>query len=262
MVASARPVGKMIRKRPLSPAARESAESAPLPGPEAGPGEAALLVHDVRNLLQAAHGHAEVLECEIVAEDQRERLRAIRQSVAFAASLCEDLLAAAESGRKAPFEDVDLGTVATSATAAFRARSGDAVPIQFAGPDERVFVRGRPSEIERAVLNLMWNALDAMKQAQVAEPRLDLSWGRGDRGAFFQVRDYGPGLPGGKLGQLAQPFRSSHGGGAKVRGLGLTGVRRILEEHHGLLEAGAPAAGPGAVLRLQFGVQRELEFGQ
>lgn len=262
MVASARAGGKMIRKRPHSPAARESAETAAPAGPELGPGEAALLVHDVRNLLQAAHGHAEMLECESPSAAQRERLRAIRQSVAFASSLCEDLLTAAASGRKAPFEEVDLGTVATSATAAFRARSGDAVPIQFAGPEERVFVRGRASEIERAVLNLMWNALDAMTQAQVTEPRLDLSWGRGERGAFFQVRDYGPGLPGGKLGQLAEPFHSSHGGGAKVRGLGLTGVRRILQEHHGLLESGAPASGPGAVLRLQFGVQRELEFGE
>lgn len=252
----------MIRKRPPSPSARESAESAPLPAPEAGPGEAALLVHDVRNLLQAAYGHSEFLECEIQDEPQRQRLRAIRQSVAFAASLCENLLATAATGRKAPFEEVDLGTAATSATAAFRAQSGDGVQIQFAGPPERVLVRGRPSEIERAVLNLMWNALEAMNQAQVAEPRLDLSWGRNGRGAFFEVRDYGPGLPDGKLGQLAQPFRSSHGGGAKVRGLGLTFVKGILQEHHGRLESGMPAAGPGAVLRLQFGVQRELEFGQ
>lgn len=262
MVASARPGGKMIRKRPLSRSSLESADPAPREAPEAGPGDAALLVHDVRNLLHAAHNHAEILESEIAAVAQRERLRAIRQSVAFAASLCEDLLAAAATGRKAAFEEVDLGTIATSATAAFRARSGDNVPVQFAGPEERVFVRGRPTEIERAVLNLMWNALDAMQQAQVAEPRLDLTWGRDARGAFFQVRDYGPGLPAGKLGDLTQPFRSSHGGAATVRGLGLTGVQRILQEHHGALEAGAAASGPGAVLRLQFGIQRELEFGQ
>lgn len=252
----------MIRKRPPSPSARESAESAPLPAPEAGPGEAAHLLHDLRNLLQGAHSPVEFLELEITNESQRQRLRAIRQSISFAGLLCENYLAAAATGRKAAFEEVDLGTAATSATAAFRAQSGDGVQIQFAGPPERVLVRGRPSEVERSVLNLMWNALEAMNQAQVTEPRLDLSWGRNERGAFFEVRDYGPGLPDGKLGQLAQPFRSSHGGGPKVRGLGLAFVKEILQEHHGRLESGMPAAGPGAVLRLQFGVQRELEFGQ
>jgi len=262
MVASAAPGGKMIRKRPLSLPAREAANPAPRVEPEAGPGDAALLVHDVRNLLHAAHNHAEILECEIANEGRRERLRAIRQSVAFAASLCEDLLAAAACGHKAPFEEVDLGTIATSATAAFRSLSGDGVQIQFAGPEQRVFVRGRPTEIERAVLNLMWNALDAMQGARVAEPRLDLSWGRNARGAFFQVRDFGPGLPAGKLGNLAQPFCSGHAGADKVRGLGLTGVQRILQEHDGVLESGAAASGAGAVLRLQFGIQRELEFGQ
>lgn len=277
MVASAQPGGKMIRKRPLS---RSVLPADPVPpggggggvgggvgagpsaGGDAGPGDAALLVHDVRNLLHAAHNHAEILECELTAAAQRERLRAIRQSVAFAASLCEDLLAAAAAGRKAPFADVDLGTVATSATAAFRALAGDGVAVQFAGPEERIFVRGRQTEIERAILNLMWNALDAMQQAQVAAPRLDLAWGREARGAFFQVRDYGPGLPAGKLGDLTQAFRSGHAPGGLVRGLGLTGVQRILQEHHGALESGAAASGPGAVLRLQFGVQRELEFGE
>jgi C4-dicarboxylate-specific signal transduction histidine kinase len=254
MVASALPGGKVIRPMPEHFLQPENSDSG-------GPSDAALLVHDVRNLLHLAHNQTEILESELKDPEQLKRLRYARQSLAFAASLCEDLLAAAASGRKAPFAEVDLGIVATSVTASFHAHFSDSVPVQFAGPGERVFVRGRATEIERAVLNLMWNALDAMQQADVAEPRLDLSWGRNARGAFFQVRDYGPGLPGGKLTDLTRPFHTSHSTTGKVRGLGLTAVQRILKEHDGILESGSAAAGPGAVMRLQFGVQRELEFG-
>lgn len=254
MVPSAPPCGKMIHPVPEHSLQPENSDSS-------GPSDAALLVHDVRNLLHLAHIHTEFMESELKDPAQRKRLRDVRQSLAFAATLCEDLLSAAASGHKAPFADVDLGTVATSVTASFRALFSEAVPVQFEGPEGRIYVRGRATEIERAVINLMWNALDAMQQAEVPEPRLDLSWGRNARGAFFQVRDYGPGLPPAQLSDMARPFRSSHHGTDKVRGLGLTAVRRILQEHHGVLEAGAPATGPGAAMRLQFGIQRELEFG-
>lgn len=225
---------------------------------ERGPEQAALVAHDIRNLLGVALGHAELAEAELP-EAQRPRLRAIRRAVASAGLLCEELLARAAGARPAPFEEVDLGTVAHAATADFRARAGEEVRVQFAGAEGRVLVRGRLSELARAVLNLMWNALDAMEQSGAAQPRLDLSWGRGERGAWLEVRDYGPGLTPQQLGDLARPFRSTRADG-RVRGLGLAAVREILRRHGGALEAAAPAPGPGAVLRLQFGVQRELEF--
>jgi C4-dicarboxylate-specific signal transduction histidine kinase len=259
MVASARLGGNMVRKRPI-PLASARAATETLRSAADSPGDAALVAHDVRNLLHSAAGRAELLEKRL-GEEERAQLRSVRRDVALAAMLCEELLAAAASGRPAPFADVDLGTVATAATATFRGRSGEQLPIQFAGPEARVIVRGRFSELERALLNLMWNALDAMEQGFTPAPRLDLHWGRNARGAFIEVRDHGPGLPAVALADLARPFRSTHGGEGKVRGLGLAGVQRILRAHEGVLEAAAPAHGPGSVLRMQFGMQRELEFG-
>ncbi len=228
------------------------------PEPDDGPGDAALAAHDVRNLLGVALGNAELLERE-VGEAQRGRVRALRRAIALAGLLSEEMLAAAAGSRPAPFEEVDLGTVAHAATADFRARADEGVVVQFAGPEGRVHVRGRLSELARALLNLMWNALDAMEEAGTRPPRLDLAWGSNENGPWIEVRDYGPGLPPAMLAELARPFRTTRADG-RVRGLGLAGVQRILRNHGGALVAAAPAAGPGAVLRLQFGVQRELEF--
>lgn len=228
--------------------------------PTSPPGfsESALLAHDVRNLLAVALGNVEILETEIGAEWMH-RLRAVRRPLVKAGMLCEEMLAAEAGARPAPFEDVDLGTVAHSATADFHARAGDAVRVQVAGPDSRTIVRGRLQELSRALLNLMWNALDAMEDARERQPRLDLSWGRDERGAWLELRDYGPGLSPQQLAELSRPFRSTHADG-RVRGLGLTGVQHILRCHGGALSAERPGAGPGTVMRMQFGVQKELEF--
>ena len=239
--------------------------------PRSSPAEeaeaAAMVAHDVRNLLAQAHMHAELRLADLGAapppaggSELADSLRAIRRSVAQAVTLCAELLAAA-GGRPAPMQPVDLEQVVHSAAALFRARAGKAARLQLAGAGERVIVHGRRMEIERALLNLLWNALEAMEESGVAEPRADLSWGRGHDGPWLQVRDHGPGLSSASLAELAQPFRTTREEDGRVRGLGLASVHRILRAHGGALEAEPPASGPGTVMRMRFGVQRELDFG-
>lgn len=259
MVASAGADGNMKRPPSDDPDPRERAGLPETSTAARGPSDSALLAHDVRNLLAVALGNVEFLEAE-GGQEFAQRLRAVRRPLVKAGMLCEEMLAAEAGARPAPFEDVDLGTVAHSACADFHARAGDAVRVQVAGPDGRTIVRGRLQELTRAVLNLMWNALDAMEDARVHPLRLDLAWGRDARGAWLELRDYGPGLTPQQLTELSRPFRSTHADG-RVRGLGLPGVQRILRVHGGALSASPPAAGPGTVMRMQFGVQKELEFG-
>ncbi len=212
------------------------------------------LAHDLRNLLQAVHGHADLqlhaLGGEGCGPDLAESLQAIRRAADHAVTLCEDLLQSAQ-GRPAPFAEVDLGEVAHSAAALFLARAGSAAELELVGPEDRVRFRGRRLDLERALLNLMWNALEAMEEHDLS-PRLRLSWGPG----FLEVRDHGPGLDPAAL--TAAPTTRDDG---RVHGIGLASVRRVAAEHGGRLVVRPAVEGRGTVCRIEFGVQPELGFG-
>lgn len=217
---------------------------------------AALVAHDVRNLLAAAGGISEVLECETADPAAAERLRALRFQIFHAETLLEDLIVRS-LGRPRPMGEVDLEVVAQQANASVRARAGRALQVEVVGPEQRLIVRGREHDLVRALCNLMWNALDAMRASAQTAPRLDVSWGLAGEAPFLQVRDYGPGLPAGFLGRRALSATTPDG---RIHGLGLASVRHVLSEHGGVLVAEAAPGGLGTVMRMHFGMQRELAF--
>jgi len=218
--------------------------------------EAALAAHDLRNLLATVVGHADlqlraVEDRAVDPEQLQESLRAVRLAAGRAATLCEELLAM-EDG-VACSEPVELGALARGAAELLMTGTGGTVALELVG-EQPVVVHGARSGLERALLNLMWNALDA--QRGIPRPELRVAWGGGTEGAWLEVADRGPGLPGGALGDLSSAGRSTRGDG---RGLGLHAVARTMRRHGGRLQGG-PRDGGGAVLRLEFGLERELDF--
>lgn len=226
--------------------------------------EAALFAHDLKNLLATVLGHAELqyrrlddvggADTELGAS-----LRAIQLTGGRAVEICEDLLAIARGARDA-WEPVDLAGVAAAAASIFEARAepGERCRLEGARGAE---VAGSRLSLERAALNLLWNGWEAACTAGVERPALALRWGAGRSGSWLEVQDNGPGLPGGSLAGLAEPYRSTKSPGAgPARGLGLHAVAGILRVHGGRL-TGRNAPAGGAVLRMEFGIERELDFG-
>ncbi|MFQ5748917.1 MAG: ATP-binding protein [Planctomycetota bacterium] len=231
--------------------------------------EVATLAHDLKNLLASVVGHADLqlvrLRAEAPGSDLTRSLEAIRLSAGRAAQVCEEILAVSGGGRRVR-EPVELGSVARAALQLLRARTDTEFRGRADGP-AGLCVRGSRLALERAVLNLLWNALEACGDTGREPAEIEIAWGRGHSGPWIEVRDNGPGLPGGILGTLSRPFQSSRpgpggppGGGAGVRGLGLYAAARILREHGGRLTGRNRRDRSGAVLRLEFGLERELEF--
>lgn len=106
------------------------------------------------------------------------------------------------------------------------------VNVPYDGP-ERLRIDIRPSEILRAVTNLVENAL---KYAGAARMRLRVE---PDGLATIEVEDDGPGIPAGECDQMLEPF--ARGDAARTLnndtgfGLGLTIARAIAEGHGGRL---------------------------
>jgi two-component system OmpR family sensor kinase len=203
--------------------------------------------HELRTPLQSIRGYAEVFRLGAAAdpEETATAMRRIEDEAARMGVLVEDLLTLARldelpSGERV---DVDLAQLAQNAAADARAvEPGRPIAVEAAGP---VVVKGDPSRLHQVLANLLRNALVHTPPGSPVEVSVSRAGGR----ARLEVRDHGPGLPGGDPAQLFERFRRAGGAGRERgpagAGLGLAIVAGIVGAHGGSVEAGN-AAGGGA----------------
>jgi len=108
-------------------------------------------------------------------------------------------------------------------------------------PDREVFVEGHPVALERAVRNLVANALDAQASpGKTHRPPVELVLELHAAQARLTVLDRGPGLPPGSEDLIWEPDFTTKRRGT---GLGLPLVRQVLESHGGSVSAGTRPGG-------------------
>jgi signal transduction histidine kinase len=142
--------------------------------------------------------------------------------------LINDLVELAREGR-APFhiEDVRLDLVAKRVAA--RA-VGRAPGLRYELDYRPTLVRGDPDALERAISNLVDNAL----KWSPPDGHIRISAG----GGTVEVSDDGPGIPADDLPYIFDRFyRSAKARALPGSGLGLAIVRRIADIHDGTVEA-------------------------
>lgn len=94
-------------------------------------------------------------------------------------------------------------------------------------------VRGNRVELQQVLVNLLVNSVEAMRDAGVAQPRLELRAARQGRGGLrIGVRDNGPGVPEASREDIFEPYFTTKAGGL---GMGLMMCRTIAESHGGKL---------------------------
>jgi two-component system sensor histidine kinase MprB len=107
---------------------------------------------------------------------------------------------------------------------------------------EPTILAGLPARLERAVVNLIDNAVKYSPAGEPVEIRL--------HGKELTVRDHGPGIPAEDLLHVFDRFyRGAEARGRPGSGLGLAIVRQVAGQHGGSVTA-APAAGGGTLMRL------------
>lgn len=96
---------------------------------------------------------------------------------------------------------------------------------------------GHKGQLQEVVLNLIHNALDAMKTSSALERTLRVRTEKRGRNAIgISVQDSGPGIQQGQMERIFDPFVTTKKDGM---GLGLAICRLILERHGGRLSASA-----------------------
>lgn len=108
-------------------------------------------------------------------------------------------------------------------------------------------------QIQQVLLNLLKNALDAMREAPPETRAIDIALASRDTDVLVTVRDHGAGLTATQRARLFEPFYTDK---AEGLGLGLSISYSIVEAHGGTLTANAPAQGRGMVFSLSLPIVR------
>jgi two-component system, OmpR family, sensor histidine kinase MprB len=141
-------------------------------------------------------------------------------------------------------DDVRLDRIVEEVAERAQVRAGERVGFQVSA--EPTVVRGEPQRIQRAVANLVDNAVKWSPPGGVVQLEL--------QGGELSVRDHGPGFADADLPHVFERFYRAEGArGLPGSGLGLAIVRQAAEAHGGVASAGN-APGGGALLRVSFGV--------
>jgi signal transduction histidine kinase/CheY-like chemotaxis protein len=200
------------------------------------------VAHEVNNPLMAIASHAELrlADAKLPAE-QRAEMQSILRQAQRAAKLLRGLLRFVRAGEKSAAA-VNLNDVVRSAIDLVSYRfTIDEISIEGRLDPELPKVVGDANRLEQVVINLLSNAIDALRLVKPPPPRrltvdsfVDARLGR----VCVTVSDNGPGVPADVGQRLFRPFASTKG--RRGTGLGLYISRQLVREAEGELELVAP----------------------
>jgi signal transduction histidine kinase len=124
--------------------------------------------------------------------------------------------------------DAVVGVMALARTEA----ENNAVSVKTQLADGLALVQGDRVQLQQVLLNLITNAIEAMRGVSQEQRELLISTGNDTNGVLVEVRDSGPGLAPATVGRVFEAFYTTKPGGL---GLGLSICRSIIETHGGRL---------------------------
>ncbi len=189
---------------------------------------ASKVAHEVRNPLNAIKGAAHYLRSEIENSEAKKYLMLIEEQVERVNGVTTQLLSLTKP--MAPvFKPGKLDDPLDRALQVTRPQMMTKnITVNIHRDDLIPEVYINEAQLEQALINIILNAVDA----NPTESRLDIYLKNKENTGVVElnVRDYGCGLPEEEVDQLFTPFFTTK---TKGTGLGLTIVKRIVENHRG-----------------------------
>jgi len=191
---------------------------------------AAGLAHEIRNPLAGIAGVIEIIGRDLPSTSPaRAVVKDVRLEIAQINRILTDLL---ETARPHP-PQVCLSNLNTTVEhAVMLARQqvfSKPIKIELQQAPDLAEVEHDSDQIHQVLLNLLLNAVQAIEG--VGTVRVEIA--SRDDCASVVVSDTGRGIPPQNLSNIFRPFYTTKGNGT---GLGLSLVRRIVEEHHGRID--------------------------
>jgi len=184
--------------------------------------------HQLRTPLAGLRAHVELALAQPLPEASRAQVEQVHQATVRTARLANQLLALAraEPGARSITSLVDLKSL-TEGEADFWVHQALARDIDLGFELAPAPVEGDAFLLREALANLVHNALEYSARGA----RVTVRTGRGERGAFLEVEDDGPGIPVAERARVLERFYRVPGTPGTGSGLGLAIVREIAASH-------------------------------
>lgn len=211
--------------------------------------------HELRTPLTSIAGYVELFEDQFhdqLTDEQSSMLAVVNRNVTRLHALIEDLLTLSQTESQSfrtSFDLLDLTHLTSDVAYDLQAMaSARGVTINEVHPDRSMVMQGDASQLSRALLNLVSNAVKFSADGSEVTIRVRQSrdW------AHLEVTDHGIGIPAGEMSNLATRFfRASNAVDAEIAGtgLGLRIVQAIVDNHGGRLEVES-VEGEGTTARM------------
>lgn len=146
------------------------------------------------------------------------------------------------------FVELDLGQQVRRTLTLLKFRFADLGIAAIDRLEEGVIVHGSGTQLDQVVLNLLNNAIDAVRQ--IEDPKIEVAIEIGEGVCALTISDNGCGIDAAEQARLFEPFHTTKAAGEGL-GLGLATANRIVTDHHGRLTYFTPALG-GAGFRIEL----------
>jgi signal transduction histidine kinase len=194
------------------------------------------LAHCIRNVLNGIQGGSYMVDLGFRKDDSAKVMKGwdiVRRNNAFLQDLVLDMLTYSKE-REPEYELVDVNALVSSLVSLMEMKAKERnVYISWTQNTSLTKLVLDPKGIQRCLLNLISNAIDACAQNQEGHVRISTSKISGERFCIC-VADDGCGISEENRSKLFQMFFSTKG--SKGTGLGLAVTKKIITEHGGEIE--------------------------
>jgi two-component system, cell cycle sensor histidine kinase and response regulator CckA len=204
------------------------------------------VAHDFNNVIGAIMGWAEIGVDRVTSDSPEAKLfRSIREQATRAAGLTRQLLAYARRQVLEP-KNIDLNQMVNETTTLLQKTLGEQIEVKMVLAPDLQITRADPSQIEQVLMNLCFNARDAMPKGgqlliETRNVELDSDFcevhadAQPGRHIQLSVCDTGVGMDPATIERVFEPFFTTKEVG-KGTGLGLATVLGIVKQHGGFLD--------------------------
>ncbi len=213
------------------------------------------VAHEINNPLAGVLGSAQLALLRLDDKDARVKphLQDIEREALRIKDIVDSLLKLSQDQGVATMSTVDVNQVVDGAVALLaRPIIAQRIQVKKELGKDLPRIKGRPADLQNALMQLLTNAKDAMPDGGTLTIRTEAI---DDRLVKVSVDDTGHGLDEGMRERIFEPFfttRASKG----HKGMGLAIVHRVVDEHQGRVTVDS-TAGKGASFRLVFPSSRE-----
>jgi signal transduction histidine kinase len=216
----------------------------------------ATVAHEINNPLAAVLGSAQLALLRLDRADARVRphLEDIEKESLRIKDIVESLLRLSQDQSQQAMGTVDVNAVVEAALALVaRQIIGARIAVKKELGASLPRVRGRSSDLQQAVIQILHNAREAMPDGGTLTIRTDAVDGKLVR---LVVEDTGQGIAPHNLERVFEPLFSTRGPQGH-KGMGLSVVHRIVDDHQGRIVVESAGLARGTSVKMTFAAMRE-----